>query len=135
VAEYLVELKSGRVTRPEVDEAGRVAAETVTVPGQGDWTASMVDTLAEGTPYAGVVALLDRCAAAPGTWILKSEVEGERGISAIQLRNELGALSKLTKRLFGQVIWPMQWKKEQGRYYYRMDDPIAQWWLDGRRSA
>ena len=49
------------------------------------------------------------------------DVEERLGISAIQLRNELAALSKLTKRLFGQATWPMQYKKEQGSYYYRMD--------------
>ena len=57
------------------------------------------------------------------------------GITPVQLRNELGALSKATKRLFEGVIWPMQYKKEQGSYYYRMDEPVAQWWRTIRRSA
>ena len=102
--------------------------------GQGQWTPGMVADLADGTPYNGVIALLDRCAESPGTWVIKSDVEERLGISAIQLRNELAALSKLTKRLFGQNIWPMQYKKEQGSYYYRMDDPVAKWWLDSRRA-
>ena len=61
-------------------------------------------------------------------------METQLGISAIQLRNELAALSKLTKRLFGRATWPIQWKKEQGTYYYRMDDTKARWWRDCREG-
>ena len=64
----------------------------------------------------------------PNSWAIKLDVEAQLGISAIQLRNELAALSKLTKRLFGKITWPIQWKKEQGSFYYRMDDTIAGWW-------
>jgi hypothetical protein len=70
-----------------------------------------------------------------GTWFIKSDVEERLGISAIQLRNELSALSKLTKRLFGQTIWPMEYKKEQGSYYYRMGDKVARWWHSSRRLS
>ena len=42
------------------------------------------------------------------------------------------AFSKLTSRLYGKNIWPMEYKKSQGRYFYRMEDQVAQWWLDSR---
>ena len=132
VADYLADLKAGGV--PAVTDR---VVETVTVPGQGEWTQTMVKTLVESTPYAGVLALLDRCAGAGGAWVIKSDIEDAQGISAIQLRNELGALSKLTKKLFrdGQGIWPMHWKKERGSYYYRMDPTMASWWAAARSSS
>jgi hypothetical protein len=130
VAEYVAGLKAGRtIPQPEPD-----AAEAVTVPGQGEWNMGMISDLADNLPYTGVIALLDRCANSPGSWIIKSDVEDALEISAVQLRNELGALSKLTKRLFGRITWPMQYKKEQGSYYYRMDDTAARWWLESRRA-
>ncbi len=42
-------------------------------------------------PYIGVVALFDRCAESPNSWVIKSDVEAQLGISAIQLRNEFAA--------------------------------------------
>jgi hypothetical protein len=131
VAEYLAGLSTGTVTRAEGAPTSG-STHSLTVPGQGEWTPAMIADLSDATPYAGVVALLDRCAQSPGRWILKADVEEALGISAVQLRNELGAFSKLTKRLFGRAIWPMQYKKQQGSYYYRMDDPAASWWLDSR---
>lgn len=131
VAEYLAGLSTGTVARDEMPPASG-SPHSLTVPGQGEWTPAMIADLSDATPYAGVVALLDRCARSPGRWIRKADVEEALGISAVQLRNELGAFSKLTKRLFGRAIWPMQYKKEQGSYYYRMVDPAAKWWLDSR---
>jgi hypothetical protein len=131
VAEYLAGLSTGTVTRAEGAPTSG-STHSLTVPGQGEWTPAMIADLSDATPYAGVVALLDRCAQSPGRWILKADVEEALGISAVQLRNELGAFSKLTKRLFGRAIWPMQYKKQQGSYYYRMDDPAARWWLESR---
>lgn len=130
MADHLARLRAG-----EVAASAHAAFETVTVSGQGEWSEPMVHKLADATPYAGVLALLDRCAEAASRWIIKSEIEQTQGISAIQLRNELGALSKLTKKLHGKPIWPMQYKKERGSYYYRMDDPVAQWWIDARSAS
>lgn len=133
VAAYVEDLRAGR---PAGLAPEQVAAVTVSVPGQGDWSQSMVAELADRVPYEGVLALLDRCAQTSGTWVVKSEVEDALGISAIQLRNELGALSKLTKRMFGgEPTWPVEWKKEKGKFYYRMDDQVAQWWAAVRRDA
>jgi hypothetical protein len=128
VAEYLAGLKAGQAVVAQPD-----AAATVNVEGH-DWTEEMVAHLVDATPYAGVLALLDRCAHTT-TWIVKSEIEEAKDISAIQLRNELGAFSKLTKKLFGEAIWPMQYKKEQGSYYYRMDSRVAQWWIAARSAS
>jgi hypothetical protein len=94
----------------------------------GDLTERMVEQLADELSYPGVAALSARCAGSPREWMVNSAIEDAEGISPIQLRNELGALSKLTRRLVGEVTWPVQWKKEQGKYRYRMDAQVAQWW-------
>lgn len=132
VAEFLDGLRAGRTVA-----TGDHEMERVLVPGEGEWTQSMIEGLVESLRYEGVVGLFDLCAEARDTWVLKSEAEEAQGISAIQLRNELGALSKLTKRMFRteKSTWPVQVKKEQGSYYYRMDKRIAEWWTEARGSV
>jgi hypothetical protein len=134
MADYLGELKSGR---PASSSPAGEASESVIVYGQGGWNQPMVDKVAEATTYAGVLALIDRCAAKPGGWIAKEEIESELGISPIQLRNELGAFSKLTKRLFDyrNPIWPIEWRKERGVYRYRMEPLVAKWWTAARQTS
>ena len=117
---------------------GSVAGDgepTVAIEGQGVWSAGMMGRLADAVTYDAVLALLDHCASKPGQWIPKAEVEEVGGISPIQLRNELGAFSKKTKKLFGEAIWPMEWKKERGAYYYRLNPLVAQWWADARAKS
>ena len=133
VADYVSGLIAGRTDKPPTPASGDNTADRISVTGQ-DWTPTMLADLADRMPYIGVVALFDQCAEWPNRWIIKSDVETQLGISAIQLRNELAALSKLTKRLFGTPTWPIEWKKEQGSYYYRMDDTLARWWRDRRKG-
>lgn len=137
VAEYLesldVEGQTATVRTEGVTGGATDHGVTVSVPDQGPWTEDMVRQLADNLTYSGVTALLDRCAAEPDQWVVKSDIEQASGISPIQLRNELGALSKLTKRLFGgSPTWPMQWRKDKGKYYYRMTGQVAEWWLAAR---
>lgn len=131
VAKYKGALMSGEGTPPAgvslVD-----GDDTVMVEGQGSWSRPMVGRLADAVSYNAVLALLDYCASKPGQWVPKAEVETAADLSAIQLRNELGAFSKKAKKLFGQAIWPMEWKKERGAYYYRLHPLMAQWWMDAR---
>jgi hypothetical protein len=130
VVEYLDALKEGRTVSPSQE------ADAVVVHKQGPWDENMVRQLAGEVSYVGVLALLDRCAETPGEWVSKSEVEESLGMDPLTLRNQLGALSKAAKRLFGRVTWPVEWKKEQdGKYIYRMDGAVAKWWTDARRKA
>ena len=130
VAAYVTELKAGRTVTATDD-----SVETVAVPDQGEWTQKMTEQLAAEVTYEGVLALIDRCGEKPGVWVPKSEVEESIGMDPLRLRNQLGALSKTTKRLFGRVTWPMQWKKDGDRYIYKMDPTIAKWWTEARKSA
>lgn len=133
---YLTALREGR--SPQDPETVSINDEdAVFVTDQGRWTQAMVEQLAEATPYEGVLALLDRCAVTPGRWAPKAEVEKAEGVSPVQLRNELGAFSKTTKKLFGgeKGTWPMEWKKERGAYLYRFDETVAEWWIAARSNA
>jgi hypothetical protein len=128
VARLLTDIKAGKLPT----NSSATDEMSVTVQGQGEWREQMVRSLADQLSYPGVAALFDHCAAAPGDWVNKATVEEAEGISPYQLRNELGALSKLTRRLFGEVIWPLEWKKDHGKYHYRMDPQVAQWWTEIR---
>lgn len=118
-----------------VDSVDGDGERAVTIEGQGVWSAGMIGRLADAVSYDAVLALLDHCASKPGLWIPKAEVEEVGGVSPIQLRNELGAFSKRTKKLFGEAIWPMEWKKERGAYYYRLNPLVAQWWANARAKS
>lgn len=128
--EFVDALRAGGSLPEPASETG----ESVTCQGV-PWTADKIATVADATSYQGVLALLDALAEQPGTWVAKSEVEDERDIRPIQLRNELGAFSKLMNRQFGAQSWPMEWRKKAGAYYYRMDPQIAAWWIAARDGA
>lgn len=131
VARFSAALTSGRIEPAAHGATGRLD-KTVMVEGQGPWTQARLNRLADSVTYGAVLALLDECANRHGQWVSKAEVEEAGGFSAIQLRNELGALSKKTIKLFGEAIWPMEWKKERGTYSYRMNTVVAEWWKAAR---
>lgn len=104
--------------------------ETFLVPAQRRWRESEIRRLKDELPYPLLRRLLDLTAEAQGQWVAKSAAEegaGENG--AIQLRNELSALTKTVKRLFGNDKWPMEWKKERRTFHYRMPELMGRWWL------
>ena len=115
--------------------AGDTAGGDVVVCQGVPWSVTKVAAVADATTYAGVLALLDTLAAQPGAWVPKSVVEQERDIAPVQLRNELGAFSKLLQRLFDSKAWPMEWRKASGTYSYRMDPQIASWWRAARAGT
>lgn len=116
-------------------DAGAEPGDGVAVPGQGVWTQEMVAELVDQVRYPAVLALFEACAAAPDRWVDKTSVQSEAGVSPYQLRNELGALSKLTRRLFGAPTWPVQWQRTAGTYEYRMDAVMAGWWAAARTAG
>ena len=130
VAQLLAELQSSPMSAGE----GR-DEESVEDPERVPWTQAMIIKLADRASYEAVLVLLDRCSQAPGAWITKADIEEEAGVSPIQLRNELGALTKLINREFEPDDWPFEYKKDRGIWYYRMNDPVAQWWIDARAEA
>lgn len=112
----------------------------VTVRGQGHWTESMVVmTAAEVQAYPGAAKLLEMVAERAPRTMEFTEGSEAAGVEKRQLRAELGALSKLTKRLFDRITWPISVRYNgQGEASYSMDPQVAEWWLvalaDARRS-
>jgi hypothetical protein len=99
------------------------------------WREAELRALADHMSYRGVLVLMDMCAETPSSWVLKADAEDRAGVSAIQLRNELGAFSKTVRRLFGDASWPMEVRKQAGQFYYRMSDEVAAAWAAVRGEA
>lgn len=111
------------------DLTGDVDASTmIVVPDQGRWSEEMLAKLEDRLTYPLVRRLLEICADRPGEWVSKSEIDDIGGTGPYQLRNELSAFSKLTRRLFGDVIWPIEWMKSDEGYLYRMPSGVAAVW-------
>jgi hypothetical protein len=134
VADHLGELRAGRPASLSQDDMTETA---INVNKQGTWTEAMVDRLVPQITYKAAMALIDECAQHAGEWITKTDVETKLSITPYQLRNELGAFSKLTKKVFNMTtpIWPMEWRKTAGTYYYRMSPTIAAWWKAARQGS
>jgi len=108
--------------------------ETVEVAGQGAWTASMIRRLESALQHPRNPALgtfITRLAEqAPRTLTFQDAVQA-MGIKGNVLRAQLGSLSKVSKRLFEKIIWPMTAEYgEGGEAIYSMDPKIAEWWLE-----
>ena len=96
--------------------------------GAHKWTKQMVRELRDRMKYPLVKVLMDTCATSPGTWIPKGPIDDLTPKGPAQLRNELGALSRLTKSLFGRATWPFEYRV--GPFCYQMDQQVARWWLE-----
>lgn len=118
--------------------AGGEPPTPVNEPATGDmglgWDQDRVTELARSLSYPKALELLDACAADPEVWVLKATIDADGDPS--QLRNELGAMTKLIRRTFGRTQqWPIDYQKYKGKYQYRMSPTIAAWWLAARRGA
>lgn len=103
----------------------------VHVQGQGVWTEAKVSQLAAELNHPGTRALLAMVAEAAPRPVLFSDAASTANIAESKLRGGLSALSKITKRLFGQVTWPMSVRYgERGEAYYSMSDTMGRWWRE-----
>lgn len=105
----------------------------VFVGGEGLWTPEMIRLLDERLLYPGARAVITMLAERAPKDLTLVEVEDATGISINQLRAELGALTKLIKRIFeiGEKKRPFatHWGAGGVANYY-MPAQIARWWLD-----
>jgi hypothetical protein len=118
---------------PQVDDA----SQTVTVGGArpiGRWTEPKIRALEaelnhEGFP--GARRLFAMCAERSPRAVTFADAAQSSGLEDKQLRGELGALTKVAKRLFhGDLSWPVAVRYgEAGEAFYSMDPAIAGWWL------
>lgn len=107
--------------------------EAVDVPRQARWTRRMIEQLKKAvTRYPGAFAVLDAAAALPDEPVRLDTVAQDSGIPVRQIAAELGAMSKLARRLFGgRKIWPMEvWQGPDNISRYRMPRRVAEWWRE-----
>ena len=98
---------------------------------QGVWTKSMALRLHANLHLEGARLMIDLVAkAAPEEVAMQTGVK-EWGKTYGHLRAQMGALSKLTKKLFGNKTWPMHIRyNEQGQAFYSMPELVGEWWLN-----
>ncbi|MCU1453834.1 MAG: hypothetical protein JWN46_1980 [Acidimicrobiales bacterium] len=101
----------------------------VAVPANGEWTESMVRQLKqEVARYQGAWAALDLAASNAGRPVSLDEIQENCRLERKQIASDLGAMSKLTRRLWGKVMWPMRSMQTGAGMTYFMDAEIAAWW-------
>lgn len=100
---------------------------------QGSWTRSMLEQFQrEIYPYAGAVALLQFAAENAGVEVNYRAFLQNSSLTDRQVRSELGAMSKVARRLFGKKVWPVRTRQgSDGVTHYFMPEGIAEWWLSG----
>ncbi len=107
----------------------RAGEPKISVPGQGDWTPSMIRTLkTEIARYPGAVAVANEAARQRGELVPLREVAQRYRINKQNISNDLSAMTKATRRLFGKKTWPYQAVDTSQGMSYIMQPEIAEWW-------
>ena len=100
---------------------------------QGSWTAEMLERFRrEIYPYPAAVELLDFAAENSGVEITYRDFLQQSSRTDVQVRSELGATSKVARKLFGKKVWPVRTRQgSDGVMRYFMPPGIAEWWTRG----
>lgn len=107
----------------------RAGERMVSVPGNGEWTESMVTKLkGELERYPGALAVGDQAARNAGKLVGLKDIAQRARISKQEISNDLSAMSKATRRLFGAKRWPFQAVDTAQGMNYVMQPEIAEWW-------
>jgi hypothetical protein len=99
------------------------------------WTRGQVALLEAELLYPGARALLDLAAQRAPRSVSLSEVAERTGTRPTQISAELGAMTKLCKRLFGRDAWPMSVRSSPKGAIYHMDPEVAEWWRQATAHA
>lgn len=104
---------------------------------QGSWSASMLEKFRrELYPYPAAVELLQFAADNAGGEVNYRDFLGQSSWTDTQVRAQLGAISKVARKLFGKKIWPVRTRQgSDGVMRYFMPEGIAQWWMTGGPAA
>lgn len=87
-------------------------------------------------PYPAAVELLQYAAQNAGVEVSYRDFIQQSSWSDVQVRTELGAISKIARRLFGKKVWPVRTRQgSDGVMRYFMPNGIAEWWMKGADSA
>ena len=118
-----------RLLEELVEYLDRTSEPMVLVPGNGEWTESMVRELKTALGrYPGAFAVVDEAARRAGELVGLNEIAQRARTPKQQISNELAAMSKATRRLFGDKKWPFQAVDTSQGMHYLMQAEIAEWW-------
>lgn len=100
---------------------------------QGSWTPSMLEQFRrEIYPYPAAVELLQFAASNAGSEVNYRDFLAASSATDTQVRSELGAISKVARKLFGKKVWPVRTRQgSDGVMRYFMPEGIAEWWIRG----
>lgn len=100
---------------------------------QGSWTETMLEQFRrEIYPYPAAVELLQFAAEHTGSEVNYRDFIEQSSWSDVQVRSELGAISKVARKLFGNKVWPVRTRQgSDGVMRYFMPQGIAEWWMRG----
>jgi hypothetical protein len=100
---------------------------------QGSWTEAMLAQFRrEIYPYPAAVELLQFAAEHAGREVNYRDFLRRSSSSDTQVRAELGAISKVARKLFGNKVWPVRTRQgSDGVMRYFMPEGIAEWWTKG----
>ena len=104
---------------------------------QGSWTRAMVDQFRrEIYLYPSAVELLQFAAENSGQEVNFRDFLHQTTWPDSQVRSELGAISKVARKLFGKKIWPLRTRQgSDGVMRYLMPEGIGQWWMGGAHAS
>ena len=100
---------------------------------QGAWTPSMLEQFRrEIYPYPAAVELLQFAAENAGSEVNYRDFLAASSATDTQVRSELGAISKVARKLFAKKVWPVRTRQgSDGVMRYFMPEGIAEWWMRG----
>ena len=100
---------------------------------QGAWTSAMIEQFRrEIYPYPAAVELLQFAAERAGMEVSYRDFLQRSTWSDTQVRSELGAISKVARKIFGKKIWPIRTRQgSDGVMRYLMPQGIGEWWIGG----
>ena len=115
-----------------------VAGESIYIDlRQGSWTAAMLEQFRRDIyHYPAALGLLQYAADHAGQEVNYRDFVTQSSWTDTQVRSELGAISKVARKLFGKKVWPMRTRQgSDGVMRYVMPVGIAEWWIGGGRPA
>lgn len=104
---------------------------------QGSWSPAMLAQFQrEIHPYPAAVGLLRFAAQHAGVEVTYRDFLAQSQWNDVKVRTELGAISKVARKLFGKKVWPVRTRQgSDGVMRYFMPEGIAEWWTRGDPAA
>jgi hypothetical protein len=115
---------------PKANAETAESDERVVVRGQGEWYMSKLETLdGQLGRLPNIRALIDLTAEKAPKGVSFRDAAEATGTPTNQLRAQVGALTKLSIKLFDARTWPMSVDFQAGgEAVYSMDPRVAEWW-------